>query len=78
MNFSNLVFASINKGMHKPVFKQFLHEDKKECIKDKPIINDSRLDSVNISVAESCDSILDMSPNIWKLESSKMIFYWVI
>jgi hypothetical protein len=50
--------------MHKPVFKQFLHEEKKEGIKDKPIINDSRLDSVNISVAESCDSILDMSPNI--------------
>lgn len=65
MSFSNLVFASINKGMHKTVFKQFMNEEKKQNNNEKlPPMNDSRLDSVNISVAESCDSILDMSPNI--------------
>lgn len=52
MSFSNLVFTSINKGMHKPVFRHFMNEERKESILEKiPPMNDSRLDSVNISVA---------------------------
>ena len=53
MSFSNLVFTSINKGMHKPVFKHFMNEERKESKIETilPIMNDSRLDSVNISVA---------------------------
>lgn len=52
MSFSNLVFTSINKGMHKPVFKHFLNEERKESYIERiPPMNDSRLDSVNISVA---------------------------
>lgn len=46
------MFASINKGMYKPVFKQFMNEDKKGSNIEKILpMNDSRLDSVNISVA---------------------------
>ncbi len=58
--------ASVNKGLSKAAFKHFINIENPRESKGIGMClgNDSRIDSVNVSVAESFDSVLDMSPGL--------------